>query len=134
MIFNSQHRRRLLIIGTLSIFLFLFFALSSTHISTTWNRNTVLPADGKPNAAIVILVPPSRMTRAPSHLSLRSGPNMRGLEAMMALLNIEDRFNRRLKYPYVLLTEGSITLEMQEKVNWITEGRATFGMFSLVNY
>ena len=46
----------------------------------------------------------------------------------MALRNIEDRFNRRLKYPYVLLTEANITEAIQDKVDWITEGRATFGV------
>ncbi|KIJ48900.1 glycosyltransferase family 15 protein, partial [Sphaerobolus stellatus SS14] len=35
------------------------------------------------------------------------------------------RFNRRLKYPYVLFTEANITEEVHEKVRWITEGRAT---------
>lgn len=46
---------------------------------------------------------------------------------MIALRNIEDRFNRRLKYPYVVLTEATITEEIQNKADWITEGRATFG-------
>ena len=45
----------------------------------------------------------------------------------MALRNIEDRFNRRLKYPYVLLTEANVTEAIRDKVDWITEGRATFG-------
>jgi mannosyltransferase len=53
----------------------------------------------------------------------------------MALLNIEDRFNRRLKYPYVLfLAEdeiGVITDEIRSKINWITEGRASFGTYIL---
>lgn len=46
---------------------------------------------------------------------------------MMAVKNIEDRFNRRLKYPYVLITEAEITPEMEEKVSYITEGRAKLG-------
>ena len=46
---------------------------------------------------------------------------------MVALRNIEDRFNHRLKYPYVLLTEANITEAIQDKANWITEGRVTFG-------
>ncbi|KAF8588713.1 glycosyltransferase family 15 protein [Ramaria rubella] len=70
-----------------------------------WNSNQ----SAKPNAVIVMLVAPSRIT-----------------QAMVALRNIEDRFNRRLQYPYVVLTEANITEEMQQKVDWITEGRATF--------
>ena len=50
---------------------------------------------------------------------------------LMALKNIEDRFNRRLKYPYVLLTDSAtnMTEELSEKIGWITEGRATIGKF-----
>jgi hypothetical protein len=44
---------------------------------------------------------------------------------------VEDRFNRRLKYPIVLFTSEDevhfITDEVRAKVHWITEGRATFG-------
>ncbi|KAF8518758.1 nucleotide-diphospho-sugar transferase [Gautieria morchelliformis] len=45
---------------------------------------------------------------------------------MVALRNIEDRFNRRLKYPYVVFTEAAITEAIQSKADWITEGRTTF--------
>lgn len=53
---------------------------------------------------------------------------------MVALRNIEDRFNRRLKYPYVILTEANITQATQEKINWITEGRATVGTVGLKTF
>ncbi|TFK62363.1 nucleotide-diphospho-sugar transferase [Pluteus cervinus] len=67
-------------------------------------------ADIRPNAAIVIMISPRRLT-----------------ETLMALKNIEDRFNRRLKYPYVLLTDSATNIsdELSEKVRCITEGRAT---------
>ncbi|EIM89542.1 nucleotide-diphospho-sugar transferase [Stereum hirsutum FP-91666 SS1] len=82
-------------------------------MSSEWN--TTPAAADNPKAAIVMLVSPSRMT-----------------EMTMALYNIEDRFNRRLKYPYVLFTPYdeaySITDEIKAKVAHITEGRATFAV------
>ena len=54
----------------------------------------------------------------------------------MALLNVENRFNRRLKYPYVLfMTESelaSVSEEDKAKIDWITDGRAKFGTFFLL--
>ncbi|KAF9465879.1 nucleotide-diphospho-sugar transferase [Collybia nuda] len=69
----------------------------------------------RPNGVIFILVSPKRIT-----------------QALMALYNVEDRFNRRLKYPYVLFTAAdeadAITAEIREKVDYITEKRATFAI------
>ncbi|KAF5383820.1 hypothetical protein D9615_003832 [Tricholomella constricta] len=60
-----------------------------------------------------MLVPPSRMQ-----------------QATLALGNVEDRFNRRLKYPYVLfMVEGEydqVTEVQKERIEHITEGRAKF--------
>jgi len=68
----------------------------------------------RPNAVILILLAPSRIT-----------------QALVALQNVEDRFNRRLQYPIVLFTAEDevrfITDEVKAKVRWITEGRAIFG-------
>ncbi|KAJ8095328.1 hypothetical protein PM082_010551 [Marasmius tenuissimus] len=65
------------------------------------------------NVVICMLVPPSRLH-----------------QATLALKSTENSFNRRLKYPYVLLmTEDEIhevPLEMRAKIDWITEGRASF--------
>ncbi|KAG6830256.1 hypothetical protein H0H87_008680, partial [Tephrocybe sp. NHM501043] len=51
----------------------------------------------------------------------------------MALRNVEDRFNRRLKYPYILfMVEGEydeVTEVQKERIAHITEGRAKFGFF-----
>ncbi|KAJ7573420.1 nucleotide-diphospho-sugar transferase [Mycena floridula] len=57
-------------------------------------------------------------------------PPSRVRQAIMALRNVEDRFNRRLGYPYVLfMVEGEFE-ELSEidkkKIEWVTEGRATF--------
>ncbi|KAG6918181.1 hypothetical protein DXG01_016166 [Tephrocybe rancida] len=53
----------------------------------------------------------------------------------MALRNVEDRFNRRLKYPYILfMVEGEydeVTEVQKERIAHITEGRAKFGEFCL---
>jgi Glycolipid 2-alpha-mannosyltransferase len=53
-------------------------------------------------------------------------------DTLKALRNIEDRFNRRLKYPLVLFTtedeKSAVSESFKAKVNWITEGRATFGI------
>ncbi|KAF8884803.1 nucleotide-diphospho-sugar transferase [Infundibulicybe gibba] len=76
--------------------------------STFDQPNGSAVAETRPNAVIAMLVSPTRMT-----------------QALMALKNVEDRFNRRLKYPYVLLTEAEISPELQDKISWATEGRAT---------
>ncbi|KAG5337048.1 NineTeen Complex (NTC) component [Termitomyces sp. Mn162] len=48
----------------------------------------------------------------------------------MALRNVEDRFNSRLKYPYILfMAEGEydeVTEVQKERIAYITEGRAKF--------
>ncbi|KAF8588714.1 glycosyltransferase family 15 protein [Ramaria rubella] len=110
---NFQLRRRSLavwfVVTSLCLVLFyLYQSENGSRLLVLWNGR-ITYNEPKPNAAIIMLISPSRMT-----------------EAMMALLNIEDRFNRRLKYPYVLLTEYNITHETRRKVDWITEGRATF--------
>lgn len=67
------------------------------------------------NRVIFMLVAPSRIH-----------------QATLALLNVENRFNRRLRYPYVLFTASEeesamITEEDKRKIDWITQGRAKFG-------
>lgn len=73
-----------------------------------------LKKKSRPNAAIFILLAPSRIT-----------------QALVALQNIEDRFNRRLKYPIVLFMAENemdyITEEVKAKASFITEGRVSFG-------
>ncbi|KAJ8080798.1 hypothetical protein PM082_017633 [Marasmius tenuissimus] len=67
----------------------------------------------RPNGVIFMLLPPSRVH-----------------QAMLALWNVENRFNRRLQYPYVLfMTEkelAEVSEEDKSKIDWITEGRAKF--------
>jgi hypothetical protein len=53
---------------------------------------------------------------------------------MVALRNVEDRFNRRLKYPYVIFTEATITEAVRSKADWLTEGRATFGAEGQISF
>lgn len=70
----------------------------------------------KTNRVIFMLVAPSRIH-----------------QATLALLNVENRFNRRFQYPYVLFTASEeesamITEEEKRKIDWITQGRAKFGM------
>jgi len=58
----------------------------------------------------------------------------RTTEGTLALRHIEDRFNYRLKYPYVIFMAEdeaeAITDDLRVKVNWVTEGRATFATIS----
>ncbi|KAF9066878.1 nucleotide-diphospho-sugar transferase [Rhodocollybia butyracea] len=70
------------------------------------------------NAVIFMLVAPSRIH-----------------QATLALLNVENRFNRRLQYPYVLLTaneeeDAMISHEYRQKIDWITQGRAKFAILT----
>lgn len=79
-----------------------------------------VPSAAKANAVIFMLIAPSRIH-----------------QATLALLNVENRFNRRLQYPYVLFTANEeenamITEEERRKIDWITQGRAKFGM--LINF
>lgn len=54
-------------------------------------------------------------------------------ETILALRSAEDRFNRRLQYPYVLFTvegeEGEITEVQKARVRHITENRTSFGTY-----
>lgn len=68
-----------------------------------------LPKKDKPNAVIVMLVAPRRLE-----------------QAVVAIKNIEDRFNHRLKYPYVIFTETSVSQIIRDKVDWVSKGRVTW--------
>jgi mannosyltransferase len=105
----STFRIRILLCSTFFLFLLGFWAKLSGH-----DYNAYLPIKARrPNAALFMLMAPSRIT-----------------QALVAIQNVEDRFNRRLKYPIVLYTAEDeahvITDEVRAKASWITEGRATF--------
>ncbi|KAF8151292.1 nucleotide-diphospho-sugar transferase [Crassisporium funariophilum] len=105
----SMFRVRIALCSALLIFLLGFWVKISGH-----DYHAYLPTRiARPNAVIFILLAPNRIT-----------------QALVALQNVEDRFNRRLKYPIVLFTAEDevdfITNEVRTKANWITEGRATF--------
>jgi len=112
----SQLRNRylplwLLVCGIVLSAVYWYNAKESTSF---WKSPTIsLVEKAKPNAVLVMLVSPSRLN-----------------QAIRAVRNIEDRFNHRLKYPYVIITEANITDEVQQKINWITEGRAMFADLS----
>ncbi|KAF8074597.1 nucleotide-diphospho-sugar transferase [Lyophyllum atratum] len=90
-----------------SIVFFCAALLALTFILSRSSRHA------KPKGVILMLLPPSRVH-----------------QATLALRNVEDRFNRRLKYPYVLfMVEGEydqVTELQREKIEHITEGRAKF--------
>lgn len=114
--FLANTRLRLLACGLFLVFLFIFWANLSGHDYKTYIPPIKsLGGHKRPNAAIFILLAPSRIT-----------------QALVALQNVEDRFNRRLKYPIVLFTAENevqyITDEVRAKAGWITEGRVSFGM------
>lgn len=70
----------------------------------------------KANATIVILVSPR------ARLNAQLFPTLR---------NTEDRFNRRLGYPYQLLTDGELpSEEMQEEASKITGGKTTWSLMT----
>ena len=106
----SNIRIRIILCSTLLIVLFGFGAKYSGHDYSAYFPERVR----QQHAVILILLAPSRIT-----------------QALVALQNVEDRFNRRLKYPIALFTAEDevhfITDEVRAKVHWITEGRATFG-------
>ena len=49
----------------------------------------------------------------------------------MTLRNVEDHFNRRLQYPYVIITEMDPPKELLDKAAYITGNRTTFGKIFL---
>ncbi|KAH9475579.1 O-glycoside alpha-1,2-mannosyltransferase-like protein 3 [Psilocybe cubensis] len=107
--FLSSPRARLLLGGALLVVLLSFWKLSES------SGSSYLPIlkSSKPNAAIFILLAPNRIT-----------------QALVALQNVEDRFNRRLKYPIILFTAEDeahfITEDIKAKASHITNGRASF--------
>ncbi|KIK59648.1 glycosyltransferase family 15 protein [Collybiopsis luxurians FD-317 M1] len=86
----------------------------SLHEFDSSNDSAILPT--RANAVILMLIAPSRIH-----------------QATLALLNVENRFNRRLQYPYVLFTASEeesamINEEERRKIDWITQGRAKFAV------
>lgn len=108
-------RPRILLFTGLA-FVVSLFLLTFSPFSSTLGLPSPLSSNKahRPNGVIFILVNPKRIT-----------------QALMALYNVEDRFNRRLKYPYVLFTAAdeadALTTEVRAKIDHITEGRTTFG-------
>ncbi|KAF9465878.1 nucleotide-diphospho-sugar transferase [Collybia nuda] len=109
-------RPRLLLFSGLAFVLVSLLLLPFSRFSGTIGLSSPLSynaASHRPNGVIFILVNPKRIT-----------------QALMALYNVEDRFNHRLKYPYVLFTAedeaDALTEEIRAKIGYITEGRATF--------
>ncbi|KAK7440239.1 hypothetical protein VKT23_017180 [Stygiomarasmius scandens] len=110
----SISRVRLYLLLSLFVLALLLFYPTGNVVTRTYREYTGYSNTGKrPNAVIFMLMPPSRIH-----------------QAQLALLNVENRFNRRLQYPYVLFAAGDeineISEEDKEKINWITQGRATF--------
>lgn len=112
MFFGQRHGR---ILAAVAIVLFIT-ALLVPHPYNASHAVGFLRKPGKPNGVIFMLVSPSRL-----------------MQAARALRQAEDRFNRRLKYPYVLFTiqseldaVGGIPEDTIRKIDWITEGRASF--------
>ncbi|KAJ3801392.1 nucleotide-diphospho-sugar transferase [Lentinula aff. detonsa] len=75
-------------------------------------------AKSRTNGVIFMLIAPSRIH-----------------QATLALLNVENRFNRRLQYPYVLFTASEeesalISEEEKQKIDWITQGRAKLAVLT----
>jgi hypothetical protein len=103
--------RRIALFAVLSIVVISFLSATSFH------RSFLPFSSKKPRAAIVMLLSPYRLTQAAT-----------------TILNVEDRFNRRLKYPYVLfMTQDDLAIvpdDFKAKINQITERRATIGTFT----
>uniref|UniRef100_A0A0W0FB45 Putative nucleotide-diphospho-sugar transferase n=1 Tax=Moniliophthora roreri TaxID=221103 RepID=A0A0W0FB45_MONRR len=105
--------------ASLALFLIIFVACFIVLIPTgslhevykTYFQSS--PVSERPNAIILMLIPPSRLQ-----------------QATLALLNVENRFNRRLKYPYALFMSkdelATVSDDVKAKISWITEGRAEF--------
>ncbi|KAF8992406.1 nucleotide-diphospho-sugar transferase [Cyathus striatus] len=98
----------------LGFFCLVFFALAYllfTHTSIS-SPLSFVKSNPRPNGVILMLVAPNRL-----------------IQATKALTSVEDRFNRRLKYPYVLFTSEdeapALTDEIKAKIHYITEGRAS---------
>ncbi|KAG6900628.1 hypothetical protein C0993_007303 [Termitomyces sp. T159_Od127] len=83
---------------------------TAKNFSESWTPHR----DKRPNGVIFMLLPPSRVR-----------------QVTLALKNVEERFNRRLKYPYLLfMVEGEydeVTEVQKERIDYITQGRAKFG-------
>ncbi|KAF8990317.1 nucleotide-diphospho-sugar transferase [Cyathus striatus] len=98
-----------------AFFCLVFFALTYLLFtnSSISSPLSFIESNARPNGVIIMLLAPNRL-----------------IQATKALMNAEDRFNRRLKYPYVLFSSedevSALTNEIRAKIHYITEGRATF--------
>lgn len=124
MFISGSFRVRLALFLALVIVLFLVFlpkeSLTQTYRSYYGSPHELDTTDEvnstRTNAVIFMLVAPNRIH-----------------QATLALLNVENRFNRRFQYPYVLFTaseeeDALISAEERRRIDWITQGRAKFGM------
>ncbi|KAJ4488223.1 nucleotide-diphospho-sugar transferase [Lentinula aciculospora] len=131
MLVSSSRTRVFLFVAGLAVVLIVTF-LSTDHFKTQSYRSSYasspidhgLDSNGdviqgnSTNGAIFMLVSPSRIH-----------------QAIIALLNVENRFNRRLQYSYVLFTASEeesamINEEERRKIDWITQGRAKLAVLN----
>jgi len=125
MLIASSSRARLTLSLALIIILFLVLlpkeSLTRTYRSYYGSPHEELDSIDditRTNAVIFMLVAPDRIH-----------------QATIALLNVENRFNRRLQYPYVLFTaseeeDAMIGEDERRKIEWITQGRAKFAILT----
>ncbi|GLB43264.1 putative glycosyltransferase family 15 protein [Lyophyllum shimeji] len=115
--FLALRRPRIILLLCVTIvFLVLLFPparLSQFSEGLRFPGSSNLQHKERPKGVIVMLLPPARLH-----------------QAMLTLRNVEERFNRRLKYPYVLfMVEGEleqVTEVQRARIEHITEGRAKF--------
>jgi len=126
MFISGSFRVRLALFLALVIVLFLVFlpkeSLTQTYRSYYGSPHELDTTDEvnstRTNAVIFMLVAPNRIH-----------------QATLALLNVENRFNRRFQYPYVLFTaseeeDALISADERRKIDWITQGRAKFAILT----
>ncbi|KAF8990311.1 nucleotide-diphospho-sugar transferase [Cyathus striatus] len=106
----TRVRNRILALFCLVFFALAYLLFAHTSISSPLS---FVKSNARPNGVILMLVAPNRL-----------------IQATKALMDIEDRFNRRLKYPYVLFISEdeapALTDEIKAKIHYITEGRASY--------
>ncbi|KAF8992415.1 nucleotide-diphospho-sugar transferase [Cyathus striatus] len=107
---TARVRNRILAFFCLVFFALAYLLFTHTSISSPFS---FVKSNPHPNGVILMLVAPNRL-----------------IQTTKALMSVEDRFNRRLKYSYVLFTSEdevpALTDEIKAKIHYITEGRAIF--------
>ncbi|TEB25736.1 alpha-1,2-mannosyltransferase [Coprinellus micaceus] len=108
----------LLFLGYLSIF-------RPNRFEDEWRNFHVVPGTSKPTQTIHGNLEPGRRANA-SFVILARNSDLAG--TAKSIREIEDRFNSRYRYPYVLLNDEPFDDKFREHISMLTDAKVEFGL------